>query len=245
MSRRYAIVNADDFGLSPGVNRGVIDAFERGIVTSASLMTRWPAAIEAAAYARRNTGLSVGLHIDFGEWAYANGEWFRVYRVVDESDAGAVSRELACQLEAFERLLGRPPTHLDSHQHVHLGEPSRTAVAEAARRLDVPVRGLAADIVYCGRFYGQNERGDRYPENISPEALIETLAGLGPGATEIGCHPAASADLDSAYGFERLTELGSLCDRRVRAALGAMDVELRSFDHCSFDRFRSYANAND
>ena len=49
---RVLIVNADDFGLSAGVNRGIVEAHERGIVTSASLMVRRPAAREAADYAR-------------------------------------------------------------------------------------------------------------------------------------------------------------------------------------------------
>jgi chitin disaccharide deacetylase len=227
--RRRAIVNADDFGRSPGVNRGVIAAFERGIVTSASLMTRWPATAEAALWARRNTGLGLGLHIDFGEWAYRNGEWIQVYSVVDENDAGAVAWELARQIEAFERLIGRAPTHLDSHQHVHLRQPAQTAVAEAGVRLGVPVRGITPGIQYCGRFYGQDDRGDPYPECIGPEALIAVLAGLGAGTTEIGCHPAAGADLDSVYRFERETELAALCDPRVRAALAEMDVELCSF----------------
>ena len=61
---RYLIVNADDFGQSTGINKGVIQAHEEGIVTSASLMVRWPAAPEAAAYARNRPGLSVGLHVD-------------------------------------------------------------------------------------------------------------------------------------------------------------------------------------
>ena len=47
---RFLIVNADDFGRSPGVNRGVLLAHERGIVTSASLMVRWPSAIMVAAW---------------------------------------------------------------------------------------------------------------------------------------------------------------------------------------------------
>ena len=46
IAQRYLIVNADDFGQSPGINRGVIEAHENGIVTSASLMVRWPAAAE-------------------------------------------------------------------------------------------------------------------------------------------------------------------------------------------------------
>ena len=49
---RILIVNADDFGQSPGVNAGVIEAHERGIVTSASMMVCWPAAAGAADYAR-------------------------------------------------------------------------------------------------------------------------------------------------------------------------------------------------
>ncbi len=50
--KRYLIVNADDFGLSFGVNQGIIEAFEHGIVTSTSLMVNWIGAAEAAAYAR-------------------------------------------------------------------------------------------------------------------------------------------------------------------------------------------------
>ena len=65
--RRYLIVNGDDFGLSAGVNQGIIECAEHGILTSASLMVRWPAAIEAASYAKQNRAISVGLHVDLGD----------------------------------------------------------------------------------------------------------------------------------------------------------------------------------
>ena len=55
MNQRVLIVNANDFGRSPGVNQGVTWAYEPGVVTSATLMVRWPAAVEAAAYARRSS----------------------------------------------------------------------------------------------------------------------------------------------------------------------------------------------
>src|SRR6516225_220913 len=87
---RSLIVNADDFGQSPGVNRGIIEAHERGIVTSASLMVRWPAARAAASYARRHLKLSVGLHFDFAEWACENGNWRPLYEVVPQNDVPAV-----------------------------------------------------------------------------------------------------------------------------------------------------------
>src|SRR4051794_21157272 len=116
---RYLIVNADDFGRSPGVNRGIVRAHEHGIVTSASLMVRWPAAAEAAGYGRPRPGLSLGLHVDLGEWSLCGADWQPVYEVVDSDNPGAVAAEVGRQLAAFRSLVGRDPTHLDSHQHVH------------------------------------------------------------------------------------------------------------------------------
>src|SRR6266566_9257613 len=96
--KRYLIVNADDFGQSAGVNRGIIEAHQSGIVTSASLMVRWPAAVEAAEYARNRPGLSLGLHLDFGEWVYRDRDWKPVYLVVQLDDARALCNEVSRQL---------------------------------------------------------------------------------------------------------------------------------------------------
>ncbi len=96
-SPRGLVVNADDFGQSHAVNRGVITAHERGIVTSASLMVRWPTSSEAAAYAREHPELSLGLHVDFGEWAYSDEAWTPIY-VIDAVDPAA---EVAHQLDLF------------------------------------------------------------------------------------------------------------------------------------------------
>ena len=79
-AERCVIVNADDFGQSPGVNRGIIEAHQHGIVTSASLMVNWPAAAEAAAYGRAHADLSLGLHFDVGEWCYRNEKWIVLVR---------------------------------------------------------------------------------------------------------------------------------------------------------------------
>src|SRR5947208_2424224 len=61
---RRLIVNADDFGLSAGVNRGILEAHVAGVVTSASLMVNTPAFAVAAAAARQAPRLSVGLHLN-------------------------------------------------------------------------------------------------------------------------------------------------------------------------------------
>ena len=228
-SKRYLIVNADDFGQGPGVNRGIIQAFECGVVTSASLMVRWPAVAEAAAYGRQHADLSLGLHFDFGEWSCRDGNWIKLYEVVPEEDAEAVAGEVARQLAAFRRLVGMDPTHLDSHQHVHRREPFSSVFIDLGEELGVPLRSCSPEVRYHGGFYGQTEDGRPLPDFISVAALIRVLAELPPGFTELGCHPGYADDLDSMYRSERVRELQTLCDPVIRAALKDWGIELRSF----------------
>lgn len=228
-AKRYLIVNADDFGQSPGVNRGAAEAYERGIVTSASLMVRWPAASEAAAYAREHPGLGLGLHVDLGEWAHCEGTWIPRYEVVPLNDATAARDELAQQLAAFRRLMDRDPTHIDSHQHVHREEPVRSALIRVARELKVPLRDCGPEIRYDGGFYGQTATGTPMPDGITVDALIGILTRLPAGVTELGCHPGDGHDLDSTYRSERAREVSALCDPRVRAAIAALGITLCSF----------------
>src|SRR6516165_8990020 len=163
MSRaRNLIVNADDFGQSAGVNRGIITTHERGIVTSASLMVRWPGAAAAADYARAHPELSLGLHLDLGEWSYQAERWVQLYEVVPTADRAAVAEEVQRQLTIFRRLVGRDPTHLDSHQHVHRDEPVRSILLELAGALAVPLRHYCPAVRYCGDFYGQAAKGFPY-----------------------------------------------------------------------------------
>jgi chitin disaccharide deacetylase len=92
------LVNTDDFGQSPGVNEGVITAHEHGIVTSASLMVRWPAATPAAKYARGHPRLSVGLHVDLGEWAFRQETSVRLCEVIPMEDFARIAAEALRQL---------------------------------------------------------------------------------------------------------------------------------------------------
>jgi predicted glycoside hydrolase/deacetylase ChbG (UPF0249 family) len=235
-SGRTLIVNADDFGHSPGVNSGIIHAYEHGIVTSASLMVLAEDAAEAAAYAREHNDLSLGLHIDLGEWAYVQDEWTVHRAVVPLDDPQAIRAEVERQLGEFRRLVGRDPTHLDSHQHVHREEPIRSIVPETGRSLHTPVRWFDPVVQFCGDFYGQAEKGAPYPEGISVDALLAIFSRLGPGVTEIGCHPGLDDDLDSAYRTERRRELTTLCNPRVRAALAAQGIALASFESVALGR---------
>src|SRR5262249_54422351 len=128
LQTKYLIVNADDFGQSNGINLGIMEAFENGIVTSASLMVRWPSAEAAADYARKHPKLSIGLHVDLGEWAYRQGKWMSLYEVVSRDNSAAVTEEVHRQLATFRNLMGREPSHIDSHQHVHRTDPLRSVL---------------------------------------------------------------------------------------------------------------------
>jgi predicted glycoside hydrolase/deacetylase ChbG (UPF0249 family) len=224
---RTLIVNADDLGLSAPVNAGIVEAHENGIVTSASMMVRQGGAAPAAAYVRSRPELAVGLHIDLGQWDYVNGEWMSAYERCSPDDEAAVEAECRGQLEVFRGLLGRDPTHLDSHQHVHMSEPVASVARRLAAELGVPLR--ACGIRYEGGFYGQTGKGEPVPAAIGTESLIGLIASLPAGWTELGCHPGLGMGRESSYGHEREVEVRALCDPRVREAIEAEGIALRSF----------------
>ena len=229
---RLLIVVADDFGQSAGVNRGVVHAHRNGIVTGTSLMVRHEAAGEAVEMSRTCPSMSLGLHLDFGEWRLSDGEWVSVYEV-PLGEPAAVRREVDRQLAAFRRLVGRNPTHIDSHQHVHLREPVRSIVETCAHELSVPVRRCDPRIGYCGDFYGQDVDGSPVPGRISVDGLVGILETLPPGVTELSCHPAMGGDLETMYSAERVQELEVLCDPRIREAIERLGITL-----CSFEEIR-------
>ncbi len=230
--RKSLIVNADDLGMSRGVNQGIFEAHEYGIVTAASTLVRWPAVKEAIEQSKRFPELCLGLHVDLGEWAYRNGEWQALYEVLSLPTESTIEAEVYRQLELFRSLTGCDPTHLDSHQHIHHEEPLLTILTDLARELSIPLRSFSREIRYCGEFYGQTNKGESLPEKLTPEALIRVLEQLPVGITELGCHPGLDQDLDTMYRAERFIEVKTLCEPSVRAAIERLDIELHSFVGC-------------
>ena len=229
--QRHLIINADDFGLAPGIDAGIVEAHEHGVLSSASLMVLQACAASAAAYARAHPRLGLGLHIDLWESVRRDDDWVRLYQRVP-AEADAVAAEVARQIERFRALVGRDPDHLDTHQHVHRLEPVKSTVEAAGRALGVPVRGDGS-VRYVGGFYGQTGLGLPYAEGITVERLLELIDALEPGVTELGCHPghvgADEALGGTMYRTERNDEVRTLCDPRVRARLARGDVVALTF----------------
>jgi chitin disaccharide deacetylase len=214
------IVNADDFGATAGINRAIADCHRAGTLSSASLMVLAPAAEQAAALARQLPELSVGLHW-VGDLPGA---------AVDTEDPAAVDAELRRQLALFEKLLGRPPTHLDSHHHLHMGDALMAIFKAAADRLGIPVRGDGT-VRFIGGFYAQWEWRVTELEHVSVAALEGILrTEVGDGWTEISCHPGyLTAELQSVYAAEREAEVRTLTDPRIAQLFAELQIELASY----------------
>ena len=229
IGKKYLIVNADDFGMSHGVNKGIIKTHQCGITTSASLMVRRQGAAEAASYGRRQRNFSLGIHVDLGEWEYRAEKWLPIYQRVDIYDVKAVAEEVTSQLKVFLKLVGRYPTHLDSHQHVHRREPVRSILLQLANALKIPLRSFSHKVQYCGKFYGQTTEGLPIPGILSESSLLTILKSLPSGYTELSCHPGEGNDVQTVYQAERFQEVNILCNPQFRKVLASLNIHLCSF----------------
>lgn len=214
---RYLIVNADDFGLSPGVTEGILAAHTRGIVTSTSLMVFEPAAEQAGRAAREHPSLSVGLH-------------FVEPEPVDLDDPDQAAAAFAEQVDRFRALTGADPTHVDSHHHVHSEEDRMSTFARLVAPLGLPLRH-DGHVAYIGGFWAQWEPDVTELRYIGREFLLELVrAEALEGFTELACHPARiTGDFSSSYLTEREVELATLTESGLREEIEALGVRLVNY----------------
>lgn len=144
------IVNADDFGLTSGVNRAIVECFQRGVVTSTTLMVNGVAAVEAALMAADNPGLGVGLHLNLtsgpplmppekvksivdkdGEFPGLRAALWRL--TSGKARTHELEDEITAQIDRLIKL-GIRPTHIDSHHHLHAHPRLRSLVKKIGPR---------------------------------------------------------------------------------------------------------------
>jgi predicted glycoside hydrolase/deacetylase ChbG (UPF0249 family) len=219
---RYLIFNADDFGQSRGINRGIVECHREGVVTSTSMMVTGRAADEAVELSREYPKLGIGLHFDV---------WGEDEREFDTRDLPATRDEFNRQLERFVQLLGRMPTHIDSHRHAHREEHLLPSFLEWTAELGLPVRGDGR-VRFVGGFYAQWEWKVTQLEYVSVPCLQKMLRDeVPPGFTEFSCHPGyITSDYQGVYSDEREAEIRTLIDPRVRQTIDETGIELISYD---------------
>ncbi len=149
------IVNADDYGRSQGVSRGIREAHQRGIVTSTTVMINQTGVRDELAAALQFPGLGVGLHLVFtagrpfltpgrlGGWVDDQGRFLDQHTVwarAESLDPAALREEFLAQVDRFRVWAGRLPDHLDCHHFAHLYPPFFAAYVDVAAEAGLPLR---------------------------------------------------------------------------------------------------------
>ena len=153
---RSLVVNADDLGLTVGVNNGIFDAHDHGVLTSASLFANGRATADAIARALRRPSLGVGCHLTLvdgqpilsptrvSSLIEDDGRFRRSWKpfivscLLGRVSLDEVEQELTAQIDRI-RSAGVTLTHLDAHKHVHAYPPIFTIVTRLARKFRIPV----------------------------------------------------------------------------------------------------------
>jgi chitin disaccharide deacetylase len=243
---RQLIVNADDFAISKGITRGIIEGHLQGIITSTSVMVNLPDAQDSFKQAKEQAPkLGLGLHfvLSFGKPVLAAEEVPSLIRSADafaqnyneltemasNFDPTQVKAELRAQFDRFVELAGHPPDHLDSHHGVtEFSQPASETLVELATEYNLPIRKHQ----YAGAAHLRQPdvmSFDFFDETVSFETLSRVLRNIGDGVTELGCHPGYPADLDEVYKEPRETELRLLTDARIKAIIEEEGIQLISF----------------
>jgi predicted glycoside hydrolase/deacetylase ChbG (UPF0249 family) len=253
---RLLIVNCDDFGSSHAANLGVIECLRHGVASSATLMVPCPHAREAVDLAG---AWPVGVHLTLTS-EYPQHRWRGLTNARSLHDAAgylpATAEEVQrqarvddvraeCRAQVEQALAwGLDVTHLDAHMGTVQTEPRFFEVyVELAAEFALPLRMLDATHEAALGFPSRAPaavRGLLYPDHfISPwgrptrEVLLESLADLPAGVSEIYAHPVLDGPelrgYDPAHAEVRAADYACLLDAAVRAAIERAGVRLINF----------------
>ena len=183
--------------------------------------------------------LGVGLHVDLGEWEFRNGEWVQLYDVVDRAIRSLSSTRSGPSSTRFRRLMGREPTHIDSHQHVHQLRAEAASSCRIASELGVPLREhTPRDTPH--ELLRPHPPGCPARRRAAPWSCCSTAsARLYRGVTELGCHPGDQRR--HGFGVRPRARPGGRDPVRSRACArrsSASGVELRIVRGHRFARLR-------
>ncbi len=231
---KLVIFNADDFGISIGVNKGIIKSFNDGVLTSSTMMTNMPAFEDAVTLAKLNPKLGVGIHLvatlgkpvlpynEISSLVGDNGMFYQKYSILlkniisGKTKIEELKAEFSAQIQKFLDA-GLEPTHLDSHQHIHIFPAIFKIIIDLCKKYNITkirkpdekysngwrinkrqfhklvlssLSRLARKRIIENKIYTTNNcYGILNCGNITKDILKEILTSLKDGVTEIICHP--------------------------------------------------------
>jgi predicted glycoside hydrolase/deacetylase ChbG (UPF0249 family) len=249
---------ADDYGISPGVNRAIRDLIERGRLNATSVMVVGPAigrdeASRLQASAAGSTRCAIGLHVTLTapfrpltmHFRPIDGGMFLPFPKLLRAglfrrlDPEIIHAELMVQLRAFGELFGRPPDFVDGHQHAQLFPQVRDAFLEAVKET-----APGAWVRQCGRPQPLAQRLG------TPKALVLDILSGQFRRRAARANIASNPGFAGAYDFSRQPEFGALMrqfldglpeDGVIMCHPGFVDETLVSLDPLTAQREREHA----
>ena len=266
------VINADDYGLTKGITDGIVYGLENGYLSDISFITNSSCFDYAADQLKRLSRTSVGIHLTVvdGEVPLADAQKIPLILDVDGRflknrnhlftrmvyARSRVRKQLECEFRCqIEKLLYSNfiPTHIDSHQHIHLFPGVSELVVMLAKEYEIPYIRLPrmykfnryylpVDLLFLRfkrkvhdagfpffQFKGMDESGA-----MNYEKLRHLILGIGSGITEIGVHPGRgdreTLDKYGYWNFDWNQELEAVCDKRLKEVIERKDIHITSFE---------------
>jgi len=244
------VVNADDFGFSKSINRGIINAFKIGIVSSTTIMMNMPSVNHAIKLYKENIGLGLGVHLNITEGKplegklYSlikeNGEFHSIhdFKQLARTKQDQIYKELRAQIN---RLIseGINPTHLDNHHFIHKFRNIRETIYTLALEYNLPIRICDVNHRNEARKLGIKTVDflidGFYKENATKEKLEKTVMDFPEYAVvELMTHP-GYMDEDTMnrteYNLSREKEIQELKKFKEGGILNKLGIELISYKY--------------
>ena len=244
---KWLVINADDFGLTDGVTRGICESMLRGNVTTTSVMACVPGSLERAARHANELRGRIGVHLQLTDGIPCAGDvpsltsddgcfpriWWQLKNPVPHE----IRREWQCQLDRVFSA-GITPSHIDTHHDVHRIPAVFDVYRELAGACGLPARTLTRAHTIELRRNGVR-CADHYEtwwhaHDLTPEGMLRCLERAfdsGCESVELMTHPGyCDEDLlrKSSYTNVREQELSTLCDSSVRELLEQAGIQLSS-----------------
>lgn len=243
------IFNADDFGLSKGVNLGILEAYQNGLVRSCTMMAGTPGFEHGVQIAKLNPELKIGVHLTLTNnvsvgkgYKTITDEHGRFLSLTDAEAAAKEGRLDLAEVEAeFEAQIGKiinagiKPDHFDSHHHIHNQPGIVNVFLKLAKKYDVKVRIYDKELLK-GEFAGikTTEHFDDsfYNEKATLEDLKAMISSYEGESLEVMSHPAFIDNTlykATSYSIKRIIELDVLTSGELKTF-----VDEKGYEICSF-----------
>ncbi|MGL4362920.1 MAG: chitin disaccharide deacetylase [Cellulosilyticaceae bacterium] len=236
------IVNADDMGLCESVNYGIISAYQKGIVTSCTIMAGMPGFEHAIELLKQNPKLGTGVHMTLSlhrpvlenhkTIVDKEGKFHRriTSELLENVDLEEVYQEFCAQIEKVQNT-GIEVSHLDSHHHVHTLKELAPVIKRITEKYKLPIRGgfekdfgYTKAVALMDSFYAEEVTEDyfeRHLDEIKKHDYVDLM-----------CHPAFIEQYlvdATSYALPRMKEYSILTDQKVKAFLQNNGIEFVNY----------------